>query len=62
MTSLHREGSAAALVSPVCDFSATMHSSASPARVDGWRQERSALATRSAPSGLRQGGPWGSTT
>jgi len=35
---------------------------ASPARVDGWRQARLAIAVRRAPPGQRQGGPWGSKT
>ncbi len=38
-------------------FSTTPNSSASPARVDGWRQARLAFAVRRAPPGHRQGGP-----
>jgi hypothetical protein len=44
------------------DFSTGPHVSASPARVAGWHQERRAVATRDAPPGVRQGGPWGSKT
>jgi hypothetical protein len=43
-------------------FSPPSDASASPARVDGWCQVRLAFAARRAPSGQRQGGPWGSKT
>ncbi len=43
-------------------FSTSAHATASPARVDGWCQERRAIATRGVPTGIRQGGPWGSMT
>lgn len=44
------------------DFSTLDHVFVSLARVEDWRQERSAFAARHAPSGVRQGDPWGSTT
>lgn len=47
---------------PLALFSTAKRSSASPARVDGWPQEPTAVAPRRVPSGLRQGGRWGSTT
>jgi len=34
--------------------------SANPARVDGWLQERPALAARGVPTGVWQGRPWSS--
>jgi hypothetical protein len=37
---------------------ASVLSSASLVRVVGWRQVHAADATRRAPSGVRQGGPW----
>lgn len=43
-------------------FSTDETTSASPARVAGWRQERRVHATRGTPPGYRQGGPWGSKT
>jgi hypothetical protein len=43
-------------------FSPVETSSASPARVAGWCQVRRVHATRGAPPGYRQGGPWGSKT
>lgn len=62
MTNPYSSGSAKALAPPFGEFSTVRHTSACPARVVGWRQERPAIATRSAPTGNRQGGTWGSTT
>lgn len=49
------------VVSPI-EFFAVDAAFVSPARVVGWPQEPTAVATRRAPSGYRQGGRWGSTT
>jgi hypothetical protein len=57
-----QNGSVIVLANPFEDFSPGEHTSASPARVDGWSSERLAVAARSAHTGCRQGGPWGSTT
>ena len=43
-------------------FSAIETASANPARVDGWLQERPALAALGVPSGVRQGRMWGSSS
>jgi len=42
-------------------FSSDKTASASLARVDGWHQERPALAARGVPSGVWQGRMWGSS-
>jgi len=57
-----QHGSVGARATPFDEFSTGEHTSASPARVDGWSEERYAIAARSARTGGRQGGRWGSTT
>jgi hypothetical protein len=56
------EGSDSAASRLLGYFSPPTNSSASPARVDGWRQVCIAFAARRAPPGQRQGGPWGLKT
>jgi len=43
-------------------FSDHANESANPPRVDGWLQERPAVATRGVPSGVWQGSMWRSST
>jgi len=52
-----RSGHVSDSLTPLGYFS-TETASANPARVDGWLQERPALAARRVPSGVWQGRMW----
>jgi hypothetical protein len=58
MTTPSREGSRVRVAPPNSRRFASVLLSASLVRVVGWRQGHVADATRRAPSGVRQGGPW----
>jgi hypothetical protein len=55
-----RSGHVRSPLTPLGVFSNNETASANPARVDGWHQERLALAVRGVPSGVWQGRMWGS--
>lgn len=62
MTAPHKSGCSSAIPASQHSSSNYESSTASPARVEGWRQEPRAHATHGVPPGYRQGGPWGSKT
>jgi hypothetical protein len=53
-----RSGHVGSSLAPLGVFSNPASTSANPARVDGWHQERPALAARGVPSGVWQGRMW----
>jgi hypothetical protein len=61
MTDPYRSGRVGSSLISLGFFSNNETASANPARVDGWHQERLALAARGVPSGVWQGRMWGSS-